>query len=175
MCRRRLKIFDILPIIIFSLLLLSSVASSKICREKYVDENIANADAILAGAVKKIEPSHSGGFYGARIEIYRIVKGREKIFNLLNLTIDDDDSQLRLKKRKNPKRLIINGHVINVNNFGSRNICESDVKPNDVRIFLLTIDSNKQLFLNSSVIQPISKELRNLNSLFENQFTDRCK
>lgn len=173
--RRKFIIFGNLQIVCLALLFLSSGTSSKVCREKYVDENIANADIILSGTVRKVERNYSSDLYGALIEIHRIVKGREKVYDLFDLKIDDEDNHLRLKTKKNIKRVTVNGNTIFVLNFGSPNICESNVKPHDVRIFMLRIDSSKQLFLNSSIIQPISKELRNLNSLFENQFTDRCK
>ena len=176
------KVF-VLVILIFNS---SIIACSKVCREKYIDENIASADIILAGTVRKLDRNYSMNLYGALIEINRIIKGRQIVYDLFDLNFnsshDDTETTSLLVRHKSghnkntkKKRLVtVTGNTIAAYNFGTQEICESNVKPHDVRIFLLKIDAGKQLHLSSSIIQPISKELRNLNSLFENQFTDRC-
>ena len=150
----------------------------KICKEKYIEQNIESADVILVGTVRQIERNYSSDLYGASIEIHRIIKGRAQVYELFNMNFNDNTNQnkrLKLKSKKEHfKRFTVTGNSIFAYNFGATDICESNVKPNDVRIFLFGIDDSKKLYLNSSVIQPISKELRNLNSLYENQFTDRC-
>lgn len=147
------------------------VSTSNICRENYIEENINNADVILAGIVKKIEQKYSDEKYVALVEIHRIIKGRKKTYELFNLRMFHSRSE---QERKKTRRRTVNGNKILIHNFGNKEICESDVKPNDVRVFLLS-EENGKLFVNSSLIQPTSREQRDLNSLFDSQLTDRCK
>jgi hypothetical protein len=154
------------------LFLILSVHSSNICKESYIEDNINSADVVLAGAVTNIERSQDEKFV-ALVEIHRIIKGRKEIYDLFDLKLELNESKQGPEKKKF-KRRTVNGNKIFIYNFGNKQICDSSVKPKDVRIFLLSIQ-NEQLFLNSSLIQPISKELRNLNSMFESQFSERCK
>lgn len=168
---------NILYFQILCVLILPSIKASKVCKENYIDVNIAKADVILAGTVKKLDRNYSNELYAAQIEIHRIMKGRARVYDLLNLEFTPDENKhLRLKSNQiKKKRITFSGDTIQVYNFGSPDICESNVKPHDVGIFLVTIDENEKFILSSSVVPPVSKELRNLHSLFENQFTDRCK
>lgn len=177
----QMKYFNFISIIV-TLFFISNVDTTKLCREDYIDQNIQKADIILVGTVQKLEHNYTSNLYGALIEIHRIIKGRLQIYEMFNLKLEymeNKQTRLRLKSGNSSgqkaKRLTVNGNTLIVYNFGSSEICASDVKPNDAGVFLLKIDEQKKLKLSSSIIQPISKELRNLNSLYENQYTDRCK
>ena len=178
-CADKCLFFNCLSFMItfITVFLAASVKSSQLCRDDYIGDNIERADIILAGTVRNLNRNFSSEKYGAMLEIHRIIKGRVLIYDIFNLKMEYiENRRLRLKS-SNPqkqKRLTVNGNTLFVHNFGDSKFCQSDVKPHDVRIFLLTVDDEKQLHLSSSVIQPISKDLRNLNSLYENQFTDRC-
>lgn len=174
---KAVKVYRVKPYIFISLHLVvlffsaQDVSTSNVCRENYIEENINKADVILAGIVKKIEQKYSDEKYVALVEIHRIIKGRKTTYELFNLRMFHSRSE---QERKKTKRRTVNGNKILIHNFGNKEICESDVKPNDVRIFLLS-EENGKLFVNSSLIQPTSKGQRNLNSLFDSQLTDRCK
>ena len=81
--------------------------------------------------------------------------------------------QKSLSKRTN--RQSINGQIIFIYNFGDKRICDSLVRPHDVRIFMLSVDNYQRLHLNSSLIQPTLKQLRDLNIVSENEKTYNLK
>lgn len=68
-------------------------------------------------------------------------------------------------KSKRTNKLLINGNLLFVRNFGSESICESHVKPNDVRVFLMRFerglfDDEPRVFLNSSLIRVETSSFR---------------
>lgn len=78
--------------------------------------------------------------------------------NVNDLVLDRTQAEVKKNKPKRHDKLLINGNLIYVRNFGSGSICESDVKPNDVRVFLLKVerslyDDEPHLSLNSSLIR----------------------
>ena len=163
---------------IFALLVCFLTASEalKQCKEKPIEQNIDNADVIISGTVRKLERNYSFNLYSALVEVHRIFKGHQQVNDLLSFNLENSlakDIQRNLTKRTS--KFIINGHLLNLYNFGSIEICESNVRPHDVRIFLLTISRQKRLTLNSSLIIPTLTSLRNLNTLIENQNDSRCK
>ena len=159
-------------IIIVTALINLSLVSLQTCKEKPIELNVENADVILTGTVRKIERNYSQQQYGAYIEIHRIIKGHDQIYEIYNMNYENAFSiemQKNLSKRTN--RNSINGHVIFVYNFGNLQICEAVVSPHDVGIYLLSIDAQNRLYLNSSVIKPILTKVNNLNVISANENT----
>lgn len=168
--------------ILVSVLLMSLWGSSNnfvvecgnvLCREKPLEQNIHNADVIITGMVRKLERLYSESIYGAYVQIHRILKGFDQMNDFLrqtSATIDDSSNSREkfsnkfLAKRTN-KMSLINGNVLFVKNFGSSSICESHVKPNDVRVFLLKLVSEnkdeRSIYLNSSLVKIEANSLRN--------------
>lgn len=147
-------------------------ASKKNCRERPIEVNIENADIILAGTVRKIERNYSQSTYAAYIQIHRIIKGHSQVYEILNMNYDSffdiNGGILNNHKnlvKKNQSKNVINGKILYVSKFGSKEICESSVKPHDVRIFLLGVDSHKSIYLNSSLIQPRLMRAKPKNSI----------
>ena len=165
--------------LVVCLVVLIDSKCSLACKEKPLEQNIENADVIFAGTVRKLERNYSSVHYSALIEIHRIIKGYHLVYDIVYANIDSQrlfvDGQNRpiLARRTSANKLVINGHVIYVNNFGSNAICESKVKPNDVRIFLLSMDKQRKLYLNSSLVQPTLTKLRNLNAIVEGSPSSR--
>ena len=151
---------------IIFLILIKSIQS---CKEKPIELNVENAEIILTGTVRKLERNYSQMQYGAYIEVHRIIKGHIQIYELFNLNFNENEMQKNLTKRTSKQSIY--GHILFINNFGDPRICDSIVKPHDVRIFMLGIDSNQRLYLNSSLVQPTLTKIRNLNIVSENEHT----
>ena len=149
--------------------LIAELSGQELCVERPIELNVENADVILTGTVRKIERNYSDHQYAAYIEIHRIIKGHHQINEIFNMNSENIEIQRSLSKRTN--RQSINGQIIFIYNFGDKLICDAIVKPHDVRIFMLSVDSFQRLYLNSSLIQPTLKKLRNLNIVSQNEHT----
>ena len=158
---------------------LISVSSLKAmnCKEKAIELNLAQADIVIAGVVRRLEPRHilTDKPYGAYIQIHRVIKGHIPLYDLLSAkwpneqqikAVNDEsdvvsDISMQVANRssggselKRMKKFSAIGSTVFVRNMGSALICNSKVKVNDYRVFLLRFDSDRQhLYLNSSVIQ----------------------
>lgn len=152
--------------------------AENVCKENPIELNIENADVIIAGTVRKLNKNYSDSIYGAYVQIHRVIKGHNQVYDIFNLKIENRNDPIERANRNLAKRtnkLTINGNILFINNFGSGFICESNVKPHDVRIFLLSIDKHKNLYLNSSLIQPILAKAKNLNTYIENEYYEDTK
>jgi len=166
---RRNLLINIACKVLILFILIAESPGQELCVERPIELNVENADIILTGTVRKIERNYSEYQYAAYIEIHRIIKGHHQINELFNMNMENIEIRNSLSKRTN--RQSINGQIIFIYNFGDRSICDSVVKPHDVRIFMLSIDSFQRLYLNSSLIQPTLKKLRNLNIISQNEQT----
>jgi hypothetical protein len=139
------------------------------CREsRPAEESFLAAHIIVTGTVRKIERNYSQATYAASVQIHRILKGYELVYDLLNINTaaaaeasSSSNSNLfhlaekrdKLLAKRTSKFASINGNFMLVRNFGSAAFCDSHVKPNDVRIFLLKVNSRKEIYLASSLIR----------------------
>jgi hypothetical protein len=143
------------------------------CKEKPIEESIQKADIILAGIVRKLIRNYSSELYSAQIQIHRIIKGHSLVYELFNALSYNynirEEHKLSLMKSfdKRTLKLVLNGQTIHVNNFGSPLICDSDVRPHDVRVFLLVVDKKMNVYLNSSILRPQLSRTRSLNALID--------
>lgn len=85
---------------------------------------------------------------------------------------------------KSKRNKVVNGNLLYVRNFGSPSICESDVKPNDVRVFLLKLEqlddhdeTSYYLSLNSSVVRIETSDFRYSSAVEHQNGNDfnKCK
>lgn len=173
----------------------SSAAVAK-CKERAIEQNVENADVIFVGTVRKIDRNYSHHIYDAFVQIHRIIKGHPQIYELVSSNyeyakyISDNERSLtsseallfRNVTKRAATKFTVNGHVVTITNFGNKQICDSHVTPNDIRVFMLTLESNphqqqhhhhqyyaKRLVLNSSVIHTRLNSLTNLNSFIESE------
>ncbi|RWS02106.1 agrin-like protein [Dinothrombium tinctorium] len=107
-----------------------------VCRKETQSANrlrsrIVQAQFIFTGTVSRIYKSYSR-VYRAIVKIKRIMKG---------------------------ERRLTDSHVI-IDGFGNPQLCKSEVKEKDTRIFLVNRDSNGRLTLNSSLIRVNLNNLR---------------
>ncbi|CAF0717274.1 unnamed protein product [Brachionus calyciflorus] len=155
-----LKLFRvILWFLVFNL-----VKTLKICRESSIEENVVKSDVIISGIVRKLERDYSKQTYGAYIQIHRVIKGNAFISDNFNVSFEKIDY-----KTKRTHRASLPSGLLNVRNFGSEKICDSNVKPNDIRIFLLRFDQKqKNLLLNSSVIKITLSKMQNFELIDNN-------
>lgn len=175
-----LKLNNILILLIIIIVINISlvVPVSQACKEKPIELNVDNADIILAGTVRKLERNYSLTQYGAYVEVHRVIKGNHLIYDVYNTVYENPyqiEMQKNLSKRTHRQQNSISGQIIFVYNFGDTNICSSKVSPHDVRIFLLSVDTYKRLYLNSSLIEPTLTKARNLNTISENEITYSLK
>lgn len=151
------RIFLVFLFVLFNLFNRIWTQDQRNCKESPLEVNIDQADVIIAGTVRKLERNYSKETYAAYVQIHRVIKGQNLLIDFLNIKLDNNlvDSNANTKlliKRTN--KIVVNGNLVHVKNFGSKIICESNVKPNDVRIFLLEMDSNnRMLYLKSSLIK----------------------
>lgn len=179
-------------IIYFILLLLFKPNES--CIEKPIEQNIKNADVILSASVLSIIPkldmSDADQTYSASIRVNSVIKGHGILNEIITLS---KSSSLLMRSYMNEvstqrysledhrlttnRLLTLNGNIFHVNNFGSTHICDSNVKLNDIRVFLLTVDQMKNLYLNSSLIHPTLERFKNSNIFAKNVNFDviKCK
>ena len=163
------------------------------CKEKPIEQNVENADVIFVGTVRKIDRNYSHHIYDAFVQIHRIIKGHPQIYELVSSNyeyakyIADNERSLtsseallfRNVTKRAATKFTVNGHVVTITNFGSKQICDSHVTPNDIRVFMLTLESNphqqhhqyyaKRLVLNSSLIHTKLNSPTNLNSFIESE------
>jgi hypothetical protein len=149
---------------IFLISLIFKVCELKSCKENTIIKNVENADVIIAGVVKDVVLNEMDHILGSYIKINRIIKGHNYINEILNIKFD---KKKRLIK-KSLHNILYNNHInqkdsnnssyLYVRNYGHENICNSQLKINEVGIFLLRINYKKELFLNSSIINIIYKK-----------------
>ena len=167
----------IIKVIVFLAIFVVEIqCTSKTCKEKPIEQNIENADVILVGTVRKLERNYSFNLYVALIEVQRIFKGHQQINDLLSFNLENSlvkDIQRNLTKRTN--KFAVNKHFLQIYNLGSNEICESNVRPHEVRIFLLNVSKQKRLNLNSSLIPTTLTTLRNLNTLIDNKNSENAR
>ena len=149
--------------------------------------------SIFVGTVRKIDRNYSHHIYDAFVQIHRIIKGHPQIYELVSSNyeyakyIADNERSLtsseallfRNVTKRAATKFTVNGHVVTITNFGSKQICDSHVTPNDIRVFMLTLESNphqqhhqyyaKRLVLNSSLIHTKLNSPTNLNSFIESE------
>lgn len=165
--------------------LFNNGGSGEQCRERPIEENFLQADIIITGTVKSLERNASRSHkhmtpYSAQIQIHRIIKGYDLVFKLLNINVEQLSAVEQANKRnklfaKRTSKLSMNGNLVTVRNFGEKSICESNVKPHDVRIFPLRVDvkNNNQLYLSSSLIKVKSGNVK--NGLTDDNVRDNTK
>ncbi|XP_061196854.1 uncharacterized protein LOC133205128 [Saccostrea echinata] len=115
---------------------------NKDCSDPPVEAREEMADVVLTGTVrKKSRDPRNRNLYSANVEVKRVMKGKERLFEVKGLTS-------------------VRGRMVTVRGFGDPGICESDVRVFDTRILMLTFEDGVTLRLNSSVIR---LSLRTLN------------
>ncbi|RNA43443.1 hypothetical protein BpHYR1_039739 [Brachionus plicatilis] len=151
-------------LVVFVLSVIYRIESLKTCIEKPIELRVENAEVICSGIVRKVDWNHSDQTYGAFVQLNNIVKGASLLNDHLNISLDNKDS-MRTKpidKADTWKNLVY------IKDFGSK-ICESDVRTNDVRIFLVKFDAKKKhLVLNSSLIRISPVKTQNFEIISNN-------
>lgn len=179
---------------IIYLILLLLFKSIESCIEKPIEQNIRNADVILSGSVlninTKVDMSDTDQTYSASIRVNSVIKGHSILNEIITLSksanmlmksyIHDVSTQQHslVDHHLTTNRLLtLNGNILHVNNFGSTRICDSQVKLNDIRVFLLSVDQMRNLYLNSSLIHPTVERFKNSNIFAKNVNFDviKCK
>lgn len=159
--------------VFFIICTLLQATSQTNCIEKLLELRVENADVISSGVIRKIDRNHSDRTYEALVELNHVTKGAAILNSHFNMSFDKKDLMLTksINEADTWKNLVI------IKNFGS-SICESNVKPGDVRIFFLKSDLNsKEMTINSSLIQITPVKTQNfeiISSNFNLNFT-KCK
>lgn len=158
-------------VIIFILSTSLGVVSPTKCIEKPIELRVENADVILSGVVRKIDWNNSEKAYSAFVQPYHIIKGASLVNYTNNISLISENLTWSSTKTDIWKDLF------KVKNFGSE-ICDSNVKLGDIRVFLLKFDSiSKELALNSSLIRISPVKIQNFEIISNNfnlNFT-KCK
>jgi len=117
----------------------SSVKSS--CTDRPLDERQRDADAVLSGTVRRLDPEHlvrhGGGEvsnWRARVEVKRIIKGENIVSRLSNRDVASDAS------------------FVWIVGIGDQRICKSLVRLHDTKIFMVKLVGD-ELRLNSSIVR----------------------
>lgn len=96
---------------------------------KPLEKRESEADLVFTGTIERIKRNPTlklaNGWYRANVRVKQVIKGNIKL----------------------------EGSKVIVEGFGSKKICESDVKMKDSRIFLVNEGTNGRLRLNSSLIR----------------------
>jgi hypothetical protein len=171
-----LKIITILIVTQIVIINCDNTKNETLCLENEGKVNIYNADLIISGIVRRLDRNYASLTYGAFIQIHRILKGHQLATKLISkmkekkeIHNNDDDYSHNTN--------LLNGHTIFVNNFGSHTICDSNVRPHQIGIFLLKFNYLDHTFnLNSSIINIVLPKLNSLliGNDFNNQIND-CK
>lgn len=151
---------NLVVILIFSIYF-GAVFATK-CTEKPMELRMVNADVIFSGVVRKIDWNNSEKVYSAFVQPYHLIKGT----SLINFT---NSMSLRSENLTwSSTKTDIWKDLVNIKNFGS-DMCDSNVRPGDVRIFLLKFDSiSKELTLNSSLIRISPVKIQNFEIISNN-------
>jgi len=114
------------------------------CVEKSLEAREANADVVFTGTVRDLLPmalddARGDGLMRVRVEVKRVMKGAAVLTRVATGWTSDQHGSRRL--------------VVDVRGIGDRAICNSDVRINDTRIFLVGKTSTGELRLNSSLVR----------------------
>lgn len=136
--------FVVLSLALVTSLLMTSTVRS--CEEETFEKREERAHVVLTGTVRLLEAdAYNAAFDVALVEVKRTMKGKLIVQN-----------QPKLDPRKFSSRRT----MVYIHDIGNPKICESTVRQGDTRIFMLILDDEGKLRLNSSIVRLTLSNIR---------------